>query len=120
MNPVQKLFIGNSEEKGFEDLTSNAAQSSYVFSQSDMTWKRVTSSNKTVSVPPFRAYISKEIDGAPNQFSTVLVNDETTGIQQIRTVDQDGSENFYDLNGRHISQPQKGINIVNGKKILMK
>lgn len=114
------LFIGNSEEKGFEELTSNSAQSSYVFSQNDMTWNRVTSSNKTVSVPPFRAFISQENDGTQNQFSTVLVDDETTGIQQIRTVDQDGTENYYDLKGRRLSQPQRGINIVNGKKVLMK
>jgi len=113
-------FIGNSEEKGFEELTSNAAQSSYVFSQNDMTWNRVTSSNKTVSVPPFRAYISKETDGAPNQYSTILEDDEATGIQQIHTIDIDGTENYYDLNGRRLDQPQRGINIVNGKKILVK
>jgi hypothetical protein len=44
----------------------------------------------------------------------------TTGIEQLRTIDRDGTERIYDLNGRQLSVPTKGVNIKNGKKILVK
>ena len=47
---------------------------------------------------------------------------EATVVTGINQVDQKnskgGSEQYYDINGRHLSQPQKGINIVNGKKVV--
>ena len=44
----------------------------------------------------------------------------TTGITQLRTVDRDGTERIYDLNGRQLSAPTKGINIMKGKKVINK
>ena len=44
----------------------------------------------------------------------------TTGIEQLRTIDSDGTERVYDLNGRLLSTPTKGINVMNGKKIIKK
>ena len=36
----------------------------------------------------------------------------------IRTYDNDGSERYYDINGRRLNgKPQKGLYIHNGKKI---
>jgi hypothetical protein len=49
-----------------------------------------------------------------------MVLEGTTGIEQLRTVDRDGTERIYDLNGRQISAPTKGINIINGKKVVIK
>jgi hypothetical protein len=38
------------------------------------------------------------------------------GIDSIRTIDGDGTERWYDLNGRRIDKPtRKGIYIRNGK-----
>ena len=45
----------------------------------------------------------------------MLSEDDPTGIVDLN-VDQD--EEIYDLSGRRLSKMQKGINIVNGKKIL--
>ena len=47
-------------------------------------------------------------------------DDNTTGIQNVRTVDLDGTECWYDLNGKRIQKPTKGINIQNGRKVMMK
>lgn len=44
----------------------------------------------------------------------------TTDIEQLRTIDSDGTERVYDLNGRLLSTPTKGINVMNGKKIIKK
>ena len=44
-----------------------------------------------------------------------------TGIQQILTVDSNGIERYFDLEGRLLlEKPQKGIYILNGKKYINK
>lgn len=48
---------------------------------------------------------------------TKIVNISTTGIEEIKR--QATSYSIYDLKGRRLSKPQKGINIINGKKILV-
>ena len=40
------------------------------------------------------------------------------GVERLRTIDTDGTERIYDLSGRRLSAPTKGINIINGKKVL--
>ena len=45
--------------------------------------------------------------------------DNETGIGQtlVRTIDNDGTQYYYDINGRRLSdRPQKGIYIYKGKK----
>ncbi|MBE6305787.1 MAG: hypothetical protein E7082_07760 [Bacteroidales bacterium] len=42
-----------------------------------------------------------------------------TGIEEI-TVESDKVQGIYDLQGRRLSVPVKGINIINGKKVLVK
>ena len=45
----------------------------------------------------------------------------TTDINSLRLVDQDGSEQWYDLNGRRIDRPTKnGLYIHKGKKVTIK
>lgn len=44
--------------------------------------------------------------------------EDVTGIEQLRTIDSDGIERVYDLNGRQLNAPVKGINIINGKKVM--
>ena len=47
--------------------------------------------------------------------------DEATGINSLRTIDRDGTERYFDLNGRRIEKPAtKGIYIHNGRKEVLK
>lgn len=46
--------------------------------------------------------------------------EDATGIEQLRTVDRDGTERVYDLGGRQLNAPTKGINIINGNKVVIK
>ena len=46
---------------------------------------------------------------------------ETTGINNMSGNDHVNGNtmvNIYDLNGRHVAQPAKGVNIINGKKVV--
>ena len=50
----------------------------------------------------------------------VVIGDETTGIDGIKETIMSGNESVYDMNGRRVATLHKGINIVNGKKIIIK
>ena len=91
-----------------------AAAGAYIL-QAGGEWKRVTSASTEAYIPPFRSFIVAA--GTEARLSTVI--NETTAIERLRTVDLDGTEHWYDLNGRSIAAPaQRGIYVVNGKKII--
>ena len=55
------------------------------------------------------------------QSFTNLFDGETTAIDSITTADEQTQDNvFYDLSGRRVNNPQRGLYIVNGKKVLVK
>lgn len=67
---------------------------------------------KGVNVPPFRATITAK--GTQAQSLGIVVIDETNGIDLTPTVDDllsDKAE-YFDLQGRRLDGPQKGINLV--------
>ena len=49
----------------------------------------------------------------------VEVEMETSGIHDIKTTNHI-SEQIFSITGRRLLQPQKGINIINGRKVLMR
>lgn len=49
-----------------------------------------------------------------------LNHEYTTGIEEIELVNTDGTTIIFDLMGRRLSEPVKGVNIINGKKVLVK
>ncbi len=51
---------------------------------------------------------------------TFVFEDETTGIADVIGKKPDVSGNFFDLQGRKVAQPTKGLYIVNGKKVVIK
>lgn len=50
----------------------------------------------------------------------VVIGGETTDIDSIRETIMSGNDSVYDMNGRRLPTLHKGINIVNGKKIIIK
>lgn len=95
-----------------------AAEGAYIM-QSDGRWGAVKAGNEAVYIPPFRAYI---VGAAQNSRSfSSSFGDNATGIERIVTVDRDGTERWYDLQGRPIAKPAtKGIYIHNGSKVAIK
>ena len=48
-------------------------------------------------------------------------DDTTTAIEEVTTDDGNtGNDIFYNLNGQRVSNPQKGIYIRQGKKVIVK
>lgn len=57
--------------------------------------------------------------GAPNSLS-FGEDSETTGISETETMSNVKNKTFYSLNGQKAIQPMSGVNIVNGKKVIVK
>ena len=82
-----------------------------------------TNVEKVVS-KPFRAYmVDKSSSAAGAKMFSIGFNDSTTAIDSLNTIANDKAE-YYDLQGKRLNEPQKGINIVkrNGKtmKVIIK
>ena len=55
-----------------------------------------------------------------NESFTGEFNAQKTGIQEVRMKKEDSKSYIYNLQGQRISSLQKGLNIVNGRKVLVK
>ena len=66
-----------------------------------------------------RAYIHLPEGSLVKSFRIDLDDDEATGINEELRIENEGSEGaIYNLAGQRLQKMQKGINIVNGKKVL--
>ena len=74
------------------------------------------SNNSTVAA--YRAYLTAEGAGA-RSLSIVFGDEETTGVNSMNNVQCTMNNKVYDLQGRHVAQPTKGLYIVNGKKVFV-
>ena len=63
----------------------------------------------------------KDESGSGSRTAWVFADDETTGINTVNGSESkvNGSD-IYDLQGRRVAQPAKGLYIVNGKKVVIK
>ena len=79
-----------------------------------------------VKVRPFRAWLSGTSANAPAQLS-MRIDGSTTGINAAEALDalNDAEAEYYDLSGKRLDEPQRGVNIVRmksgkTKKIIIK
>lgn len=73
----------------------------------------------SLTVPAYRAYIKNASAGAKAAVLSIVVDGEATAIEGVAT-DLNDTQAIYDVNGRQLSAPQKGINIMklaNGKTV---
>lgn len=70
-----------------------------------------------------KAYLSTTFDvtAAPAARLDIVFDGETTAIKSIANSQEQNANNlFYDLQGRRVAQPTKGLYIMNGKKVIVK
>ena len=79
-----------------------------------------------VKVGPFRAWLDGTSANAPAQLS-MRIDGSTTGINASEALDalNDAEAEYYDLSGKRLDEPQRGVNIVRmksgkTKKIIIK
>ena len=84
------------------------------------------SSVTAVKVGPFRAWLDGTSANAPAKLN-MRIDDNTTGINAAEVLDalNDTEAEYYDLSGKRLDEPQRGVNIVRmksgkTKKIIIK
>jgi len=87
---------------------------------------KIADESYTVKMPANRAYLpllTSAISGS-NAKEIILYwdDEEATGIERMRNEENEimRNVNIYNLNGQKLSAPQKGINIINGRKVIVK
>ena len=110
--------------RGTLDTISNqeAAELGAYVMNDDAKWHPVlsdTEAHKAADIPAFRCYLLQSRNGRSRTAIGMSLED-ATGIEQMRTIDADGTERVYDLSGRRIGGNTKGIVIKNGHKIIQK
>ena len=130
---VENLWqLGDYEFKGtlvnIPNATLYDANKPAYLLQSDGNWHKVPQGQNNAYVRPYRAFFQAVSATNANALTAIFKGDDiVTGIDTavgvenntiIRTCDNDGSERYYDINGRRLNgKPQKGLYIHNGKKI---
>ena len=117
-------FVGT--VTGVDNATA-AAANAYIL-QNDGLFHKVTTEHSAAMLPAYRAYIVRNDGSGAKQLSVVL-DDETTGIDGM-TDDAMGTDGtVYDLHGRRMAdrlddntrrQLPAGVYIVSGRKVILK
>ncbi|MCR5271069.1 MAG: hypothetical protein K6D91_08660 [Prevotella sp.] len=73
----------------------------------------------SVAIPANKAYLKVSKSAGAREL-TVLFDDEATGIEDLTPALSKGEGVVYDLSGRRVVTPAKGLYIVNGRKVVVK
>ncbi len=103
-------FVGCLEN---ESIKSDNSQFFYCFKDDTFAWVY----DNPVTVNIFRAYM-KASGGASSNTLAIDWGDGTTSIKNMKVGSDDNI--YYDLQGRRVLYPQKGVYILNGKKVVIK
>ena len=110
----------------YQKMTSGELNGSLVIS-TDGAWKKLS---PTSTLKPFRFYLtisSREgspVEIAEDAMSRVRIrvmgeDDNATGIDEVKTANDEQKSEIYDLSGRRVSAPAKGgVYVINGKKVI--
>ncbi len=101
-----------------ETAVAYSADSKYNYILQNGVFKKATGAKLKAG----KAYLKTTYDvtaaGAPEL--KIVIDGETTGIADVRSKMEDVRGDFFDLQGRKVAQPTKGLYIVNGKKVVIK
>lgn len=90
-----------------------AADAAYILN--DGVFKKLTVAG---TIPANKAYLLASDVPATSRDLDLNIGDDVTGIKNVKVGTEDNI--YYDLNGRRVLYPTKGLYIVNGKKVVIK
>jgi hypothetical protein len=115
-NAVKIKFVGTYEKK---NIVSEGNSTQYYCFMADgvEAGKFVRVVTTPVTMNPYRAYMVVE-GGASSRELDLVIDGVSTGIKNMKVGTDDNV--YYDLQGRRVLYPTKGLYIVNGHKVIIK
>lgn len=114
---INSVEVGNWTMKGSftkQTIATAGADTKYYGYVADQ--NKIVKANKTLTVLPYRAYFTAPVNAAAVALR-ITRGDETTEITAA-DLDVQPATVIYDLAGRRVEKMEKGIYIVNGKKVI--
>ncbi len=114
---INSVEVGNWTMKGSftkQTIATAGADTKYYGYVADQ--NKIVKANKTLTVLPYRAYFTAPVNAATVALR-ITRGDETTEITAA-DLDVQPATVIYDLAGRRVEKMEKGIYIVNGKKVI--
>ena len=114
---INSVEVGNWTMEGSftkQTIATAGADTKYYGYVADQ--NKIVKANKTLTVLPYRAYFTAPVNAAAVALR-ITRGDETTEITAA-DLDVQPATVIYDLAGRRVEKMEKGIYIVNGKKVI--
>ena len=124
--------LETTDEETLDDVSSNQltgtasgaytveGENIYVLSNLDDGTPGFYNANEGIHVGQYKAYLAYTGDIPARTGLTFDEGDAATGIESCKQEEGKGSLLFYDLQGRNVNQPQKGVYVINGRKVIVK
>ena len=109
---------GNNLLVGVRQSTSINSSQKYVLVEKSGTVKFADTGNHAATVPANKAYLQAPASAGGRQI-TVFFEDDVTRIETI-SGNGDAPTAIYNLKGQRIATPKRGVNIIGGKKVMIK
>ena len=113
---AKMMFVGT--YKRIINLVSTTEKQYYCFMSTGSDAGKFVHVTSAVNISPFRAYMELVSGASLGRSLDIDFGDGTTGIKNLKVGVQDNV--YYDLQGRRVLYPKKGIYIQNGKKVIIK
>lgn len=124
--------LETTDEETLDDVSSNQltgtasgaytveGENIYVLSNLDDGTPGFYNANEGIHVGQYKAYLAYTGDIPARTGLTFDEGDAATGIESCKQEERKGNLLFYDLQGRNVNQPQKGVYVSNGRKVIVK
>lgn len=111
----------NPANAGAPVMLTDGEEGGEVENESTFTLVKLTPENGKVTIPAGAMAVNVG-NATANTVAVSLTNglDTSTAINEITFDGHNGADVIYDLQGRRLTAPAKGINIINGKKVMIK
>lgn len=121
---IETLATVNTADNMLKPTTGSAVDSNvnaYILSQDNGTavFKKLMSGASNRKIKQYKAYLELNGSQSAQLMNFAFAGSDLTGIQNV-TETSAKSNTAYDLAGRKVGKLQKGIYIVNGKKVIVK
>ena len=105
---------------GTTEIFNLAANDGYVLMETGTNGLGFYQNANAFTVGANTAYLPADFAGGAPAREFFSLDDDATAISEAKSQQPMANGLFFDLQGRKVAQPQKGLYIVNGKKVVMK